>query len=199
VTKRPGNDEFAPFYTGYMSLVPEEDVLPILSAQSSELEDIERAVSLKKESFRYAPDKWGIREVFGHMGDAEWVLGYRTLCISRLDQTLLPGFDEQHYVAHGGFGQRTLEGLLSELTDLREGNLGLLRGLDDPQWRHVGNANGSDVSVRAIAFIIAGHLRHYIGMIQGVTKSLSDGKRGSRLIRPARGARSWHRWPARKA
>lgn len=166
MTKRPGTDEFAPFYAGYMSLVPEQDVLSILSAQSSDLEEIVRAVPPEKESFRYAPDKWSIREVFGHMGDAERVLGYRALCISRLDRTPLPGFDEKHYVANGGFGERTLEDLLSELTALREGNLGLLRGLDERQWRHVGNANGSNVSVRAIAFIIAGHLRHHIGVLR---------------------------------
>lgn len=163
---RPTETEYAPFYAGYVSHVPEEEVLPILTDQIAELSRLLDRLPAERETYRYAPGKWSIRELVGHLGDAERVFGYRAFCISRGDQTPLPGFDENVYVERSGFDERPLAELVSELASLRESNLALLRRLDADAWTRVGTANGNPVSVRALAFIMAGHLRHHMKMLR---------------------------------
>ena len=163
---RPADTEYAPFYAGYVSNVAEEDVLPILGDQIAELSRLLERVPAERETYRYAPGKWSIREVIGHLGDAERVFGYRAFCISRGDQTPLPGFDENVYVERSGSDERPLAELVSELASLRESNLALLRRLDADAWTQVGTANGNPVSVRALAYIMAGHLRHHLKILR---------------------------------
>jgi len=170
--QKPAPEEYAPFYAGYVSLVPEADVLPVLSAQTSEIRGLAGAVPKDRESFRYAPGKWSIRQVLGHIGDGERVFGYRAFCISRGDQAALPGFDENDYVAESPYDQQTVAELADDFARLRAANLALLGHLDPARWARVGNANGKPVSVRALAFIMAGHVRHHLGVLKtryGVT------------------------------
>lgn len=166
IIERPAETEYAPFYAGYVSKVPSGDVLELLENQKSQLLTLAASVPTERETFRYAPGKWTIREVFGHLGDAERVFGYRAFCISRGDRTSLPGFDEQEYVAASGFNSRELSSLAHELTLLRESNLLLLRHLDPEKWRRTGVANGTLISVRALAFIMAGHVNHHFGVLR---------------------------------
>jgi len=162
---RPGADEYAEFYAGYVSLVPETDVLPALDEQVDELGAICRSVSPERESYRYQPGKWSVREMIGHIGDAERVFGYRAFCFSRGEQQPLPGFDEKVYVAASGFDVRPLASLFDEWAALRRVNLTLLRGLDEKAWTSRGTAFSKSVSVRALAYIMAGHVRHHMGVL----------------------------------
>lgn len=163
---RPDEREFAKFYAGYVSLVPESDVLPILERQPNELRNLAARVGADSEKFRYAPGKWSIRETLGHMGDTERVFGYRAFCIGRGEQASLPGFDENDYVAAAGFDRRTASELVTEFAAVREANLFVFRRFTASDWDRVGNANGNRISLRAIAFIMAGHLRHHCRILQ---------------------------------
>lgn len=158
--------EYAPFYETYVSKVPEMEVLPVLAAQADEVRRLAAAVPAERELYRYAPGKWSVREVFGHLGDSERLFGYRALCIARGDRTPLPGFDQEVYMAEGGFDGVPLADLAAELAALREVNVMLLRRLGAAAWARVGTANEVPVSVRALAFIMAGHLRHHFGILR---------------------------------
>jgi hypothetical protein len=172
MSQRPAAGEYAPFFAGYVKLVPEAEVLPVLAAQASEIRRLARSVPPDRETFRYAPGKWSIREILGHIGDGERVFGYRAFCISRGDQAALPGFDENDYIAESAYDQQTAAELADDFAGLRAANLAVLGRLDPARWARVGNANGSPVSVRALAFILAGHVRHHLGVLKeryGVT------------------------------
>ena len=163
--ERPSDAEFAAFFAGYVSLVPETDVVAVLQDQAEVVRRHALAFSSDRESFRYAAGKWSVREVFGHIGDAERVFGYRAFCISRGESANLPGFDEQQYVARSSYTGCRLADLVEEFGRLRESNLIVLRRLDEPAWLRSGSANGSPVSVRALAFIMAGHVRHHLQVL----------------------------------
>jgi len=169
---RPAPGEYAPFFAGYVKLVPETDVLPALAAQASEIRRLAASVPAGRETFRYAPGKWSVREIFGHIGDAERVFGYRAFCISRGEQAPLPGFDENDYIAESAYDERSLAALAEDFAGLRASNLAVLGRLDPARWARVGNANGNPVSVRALAFIMTGHARHHVEVLKaryGVT------------------------------
>ena len=169
---RPVAGEYAPFFAGYVSLVPETDVLPALAAQASEMRRLAASVPPDRETFRYAPGKWSVREILGHIGDAERVFGYRAFCISRGEQKRLPGFDENDYIAESAYDERTVAELAEDFAGLRASNLAVLGRLDPSRWSRVGNANGNPISVRALAYIMAGHARHHFGVLKaryGVT------------------------------
>jgi hypothetical protein len=165
-TQRPAAGEYAPFYAGYLSLVPEGDVLALLREQEESFRRLPAIVPPDRENFGYAPGKWTIREVVGHLGDAERVFGHRAFCISRGEQASLPGFDENSYVARSGSNERTLAELAGELALLREVNRRLLTSLDAARWDLVGIANDSPVSVRGLAWILAGHAAHHFGILR---------------------------------
>jgi hypothetical protein len=162
---RPEAGEYAPFYAGYVARVPEGGVLEVLAEQPAELRRIAAGVPPERQDFRYAPEKWSLRQLFSHLIDAERVFGYRALCIAHGDTTPLPGFDEKAYVAAADLGSTPLAALAEELALLREGNLALFRRLPEEAWTRTGNANGQDVSVRALAWILAGHLRHHLAVL----------------------------------
>ena len=163
---RPNASEFAPFYAGYVSLVPETDIISVLEGQTADVDRETRAFIPKREEFRYAPGKWSAREVLGHMTDAERVFGFRAFCFSRGDENPLPSFEQDDYVVRGGFDRWSLADLVEGFGKLRESNLTVLRRLDDEAWRRVGTASGKPVSVRALAYIMAGHVRHHLQVLR---------------------------------
>ena len=162
---RPSQAEFASFYAGYVSLVPEADIMKVLEGQADDVRLQTRAFIPKREEFRYAPGKWTVREVLGHMTDAERVFGFRAFCFSRGDENALPGFEQDDYVARASFDRCSLADLVQEFGQLREANLTVLRRLDDSAWRRMGTASGHPVSVRALAYIMAGHVRHHLHVL----------------------------------
>lgn len=161
----PAASEYAPFYAGYVARVPEADILTVLEAQRAELRAVASSIPSDRERYAYAAGKWTIRDMFGHLGDAERVFGYRAFCIGRGESAALPGFDENEYVARAGFGDCPLADLASELVQLRETNLATFRRLDPAGWTRTGTANGTPVSMRAIAYIMAGHVRHHLAVL----------------------------------
>ena len=163
---RPNENEYASSFAGYVALVPEQEILSVLAHQTDALRKVVAGIPVEKELFRYAPGKWSVREVFGHMGDAERVFGYRAFSIARGEQAPLPGFDENAYVSCAEFDRHTLALLAGELFALRESNLMLFRSLDEWAWLRTGIANRNPISVRALAYISAGHIRHHLKILK---------------------------------
>lgn len=165
-TARPTPNEHAPFYAGYIARVPPGDIVEILRGQISETSRFLRSIPDDRTSSGYAPGKWTIRDVVGHLADVERVMGYRALRFARADRTPLPGFEENEYVPLAGASSKSMEVLVGELETVRSATVALLAGLPTEAWRRVGSANGNEISVRALAAVIAGHERHHVAVIR---------------------------------
>jgi len=158
---RPETGEYAEFYAKYIALVPENDVVSALDTQRVQMLQLLAGRSERDGGFRYGPDKWVVKEVIGHVTDAERIFAYRALRIARGDQKPLAGFDENDYVRNGGFQRRTLEDLAQEFSMVRTANVLMFCSLSDEAWLRRGVANGYEVTARALAHIIAGHELHH--------------------------------------
>ncbi|HEY3103969.1 MAG TPA: DinB family protein [Pyrinomonadaceae bacterium] len=163
---RPLETEYAPAFQGYVSRVTEDDILPALRSQIDALDVLLDRVEPERETYAYAEGKWSIRELLGHLIDGERVFGYRALCIARGETQNLPGFDENAYMPNSPYASINLEDLLSEFRLVRLSNIAMLRNLDEVAWTRTGTANGAPVSVRALAYIMVGHVRHHMGVLR---------------------------------
>jgi uncharacterized damage-inducible protein DinB len=161
VTTRPEAGEYAPFYETYVSKVKGSDILGILEAQRLQMAQLFAARSERDGNFRYAPGKWTVKEVLGHVTDTERIFSYRALRIARGDQTPLSGFEQDDYVRSGKFAERTLADLADEFGLVRAASIALFRSLPKEAWQRRGVASNNEVSVRALAFIVAGHEIHH--------------------------------------
>jgi hypothetical protein len=159
--KRPEPTEYAEFYGTYVSKVPGNDVLSVLESQRVQMLQLFAGRSERDGSFRYAPGKWTVKEALGHITDTERIFTYRALRIARGDQTPLPGFEQDDFVKNGAFGERTLAGLAEEFALVRGASLALFRSFTEEVWLRKGVASQKEVSVRALAFITAGHQIHH--------------------------------------
>jgi len=166
VIARPRPDEYAPYYGRYISLVQGEDILATLDQQRRQTMMLLSGKDEKDGDFRYAPEKWSTKEVLGHVCDTERVFGYRALRISRADATPLEGFEQDDYVRNGPFAHRPLTDVVEDFIAVRRATLSLLRNLDEAAWMRRGVANKNEVSVRGIAYIIAGHELHHRGILE---------------------------------
>jgi hypothetical protein len=166
LTTRPDPTEYPQYAADYVSRVPEGNVLDTLEKQIEETAELVRGLGPGMEDKRYAPGKWSIREIIGHLGDGERVFSERALRFSRCDPTPLPGFDENDYVREAPFNRIPIQDLLAELVHLRKATLYFYRGLDEEALMRRGIANETEVSVRAIAFMIAGHERHHLDVLR---------------------------------
>jgi len=162
---RPAADEYGSFFSGYVSLVTEDDVLPVLEHQPDELRALGRRIPPDREEFAYGDGKWTIRQVLGHLSDTERVFGYRAFCISRGETRPLPGFAEDDYVAAADSQHRGAADLIDEFIAVREANLRVLRRIHGAQWDKRGVANNTVLSLRAAAYIMAGHVRHHVRLL----------------------------------
>jgi hypothetical protein len=159
---RPDATEYGTNYEPYVSSVPDGDLLRILDDQRRATGQLLADIAETRAAHRYAPDKWSIKEVVGHMTDAERVFGYRALRFARADQTPLSGFDEKAWAPAGRFDARPLTDLARELDLVRGATIALFEGFDTEMLARRGVANGKEVSVRALAYVIAGHERHHV-------------------------------------
>jgi hypothetical protein len=162
---RPAIDEHSPWFAGYVAGVPDGDILQHLGNQSREMTNAFTSMPADRLHYRYAPGKWSPLEIVGHLCDTERILAYRALRIARADPSPLEGFDEDRYVRAAGFDDRDLPALLDEFRSVRDASLTLLQSLPVAAWSRRGVSNGASVTVRALAWIMAGHLTHHVGIL----------------------------------
>ncbi len=159
--KRPEATEYPEYYANYISKVPGTDVLGVLESQRLQMLQLFAGRSERDGSFRYAPGKWTVKEVLGHVTDCERIYCYRALRMARGDQTPLPGFEGDDYVRNGAFGERKLGDLVEEFGAVRGASIALFRSFKEEAWSRRGVASQKEVTVRALAFITAGHQIHH--------------------------------------
>jgi uncharacterized damage-inducible protein DinB len=164
--KHPEKSEYPEYHEQYIRLIPGENVVRALESQMLELQALVSDLPSDKEDYAYAPGKWTIKEVIGHLIDCERIFGYRILRAARGDQQSLPGFDEKTYVPAGKFNKRTFYDLAHEFSVLREANIILFKSLDEEALSRTGAADGNDMSVRAQIFSVAGHSAHHVRTIK---------------------------------
>jgi uncharacterized damage-inducible protein DinB len=161
--ERPQTSEYNPRFHDEISMVPDSPDFPGMIRQSAQetarfvLEEFGEADA----ATRYAPEKWTVREVIGHLSDVERVLSYRALRIARGDVTTLPGFDENAYVPAAQFERRTMQSVVDEFMSVRGSTASLVDGLTDEMAARVGNLAAGTMTVRALLYLIAGHELHH--------------------------------------
>ena len=158
---RPDPGEYNAYYDRYVALVPAGDIIALLTVQIDDTTALLRDLSEEQATHAYAPGKWTIKEVIGHIMDAERVFMHRVLRFARGDRTPLPSFDENAYTPAGEFNTRPLASLVSEFTAVRRATIALLAGLPPAAWERKGEASQFMVSVRGLAWITAGHELHH--------------------------------------
>lgn len=166
-TGRPERGEFAGYAAGDIAAVPGEDAVTALVQIGPETRALfESFRAVVDSGATYAPGKWTLKEVLGHLIDDERVFAYRILCVARGEVAELPGFDEQTYVASADFESRTLPSLLREYATLRAATISMLEHLPEAAWTHRGRVNGYSASPRGLAFHVAGHELHHHRVIR---------------------------------
>ena len=162
---RPSSAEYNAYYQPYVSEAPGNDVLAALAAQRNATAALLAGISEAKAGYRYAPGKWSVKEVIGHLADSERVFSYRALRVARADITPLPGFDENAWMPEAGFDRRTLADIAAEFRAVRDSTLALFHGFDADAWPRIGTASGHPISARALAWIISGHEAHHLRVL----------------------------------
>ena len=163
---KPATTEYAPYYGKYTSLVPDGDIVATLEQQLAATLNLLRGLPEERGNDRYAPDKWSIKEVIGHIADTERIMSYRALRIARGDTTPLPGFEQDGYITNGNFNARSLADLAAELETIRRATLFLFKHLSEEAWLRRGTASENEITVRALAHIIAGHELHHVEILR---------------------------------
>lgn len=161
----PAADEHAPYYGKYIAPLS-GDMFELLQSQAKTTAALLAATPESRAGHRYAEGKWSVKEVVGHLSDGERVFAYRALRFARADQTDLPGFEENEWVAAANFDRRTLASIAAEFAAVRAASLALFASFDDEELLRRGTANGNPVSVRALAAILVGHERHHVGLLR---------------------------------
>ncbi len=163
---RPKASEYAPYYEGYVGAVPKGDIIELLESGIERTAGLLGNLSDGAARFRYAPGKWSVKEIMGHVCDTERVYAYRALRFARGDQTALPAFEQDDYVARGMFDGRPLADILREFRAVRAASIALFRGMAPEMFARKGRASGFEFTVCAIPYILAGHEIHHVGVIE---------------------------------
>jgi hypothetical protein len=158
---KPEAGEYAAYYDKYVSIVSGDDIANVLETQRLQTMQLFAGRSERDGNFRYAADKWTVKEVLGHVNDTERIFTYRALRIARGDQTPLSGFEQDDYVRSAGSNERPLANLVEEFAHIRSASLALFRSFGKDEWVRRGTASNNGVTVRALAFITAGHELHH--------------------------------------
>lgn len=163
---RPIPGEYAPYALNYIKLVPDERVLYHLQQNNNALNELIAAQPEEVLTTGYAPGKWTLKELIVHVTDTERIFAYRALCVARGEQAMLPGFDENAYAAASYAQNRSIENIMVEYNSVRQASIALLAGISDEAFLSMGSANNVPVSVRALAYQIAGHEMHHMNIIK---------------------------------
>jgi hypothetical protein len=164
--ERPAPTEYAPYYGKYIELAHGEDIFELMESQLDEVLALLRSIPETQTDVLHAPYTWTIKQVISHLIDGERIFAYRALRFARGDSIALPGFDENEYAKTAGVERLRLSDLAAEFESVRRSTLSLFRNLPDDAWLRSGVANGNAISVRALAWVIAGHVRHHANIIQ---------------------------------
>ena len=162
---RPNASEFPSFYAGYVASVPDGDILAVLRAGGNDLSSALAAIPESRGAYRYADGKWTVRTLVGHMIDAERIFTYRALRLARGDSTPLPSFDENEFAKTAGSDDRTVADLAAEMGAVRASTVCLFESFPDDAWMRRGIVSSGEVSVRALAYITAGHAAHHLRVL----------------------------------
>ncbi len=162
---RPTPNEAAPYYFGYINRVSGDDILRTLQSQLDETLPFLRGITEEKSFYRYAPEKWSIRQMWGHVNDTERVFLMRALWFARKFQTALPSFDQEIEVANANSDEVPWARHVEEFREIRLATISFFRNLPEEAWTRTGTASGNPFSVRACAFIVAGHVTHHAGVL----------------------------------
>ena len=166
ITKRPDNTEYAESYEGYVSKVPAGNIVGMLTQQLTETLALIGSIPDARHDWRYEEGKWSVKELIGHVIDSERIFAYRALRFGRGDRTELPGYEQDDYVNGAKFSERSLSDLAEEYEHVRRSTISLFSSFDEEAWSRRGSANNNEVSVLALAYIIAGHERHHIEILK---------------------------------
>jgi hypothetical protein len=167
ITRRPGPEDYAPALADYVAEIREqEDVFSVLGDQLDELQGRLGRLAASRGDYRYAPDKWSVKDVVGHLSDTERVWSCRALWIARGERTPQPPFDDQSWVAQTGAHERSLANMVEEWGLVRRATLALFRPLTPEAWLRRGTAGDGEITVRALAYVIAGHTRHHLRVLE---------------------------------
>lgn len=164
--QRPEKTEYAPYYETYVSLVDETDIVATLRKQLDEMQTLLGEISEENGAYAYAEGKWTIKELVGHLNDGEKIFAYRALRIARADKTPIEGFEQDGYIENANFNEWRLADLVEEFALVRSANILFFKNLADEAWTRTGTASGAKVSVRALAYIIIGHVRHHTNILR---------------------------------
>ena len=163
---RPSNDEYDSYYAAYVDRVESDNIVEVLRLQQADTESVLMNLQEEQADYRYEPDKWSVKQVVGHLSDTERVFTYRALCIARGESNSLPGMDQDRYVSGADFDSRKIESLAEEFSSVRSATISFFENLEPDGWIRSGIANQVPVSVRSLAFIIAGHESHHMAILR---------------------------------
>ena len=166
MTTRPSAAEYSSSCAGYVALVPQREIVPVLEEQLTELLELAGGLSDREADVVHAPYTWSIKQVVGHILDCERIFGYRALRIARADATPLSGFDENEYARQANHAAYAHRDLVMELTAVRRSHISFFRHLAGEAWGRAGIANDCPITVRALAYVLAGHAQHHLHILK---------------------------------
>jgi len=166
--KHPSIEEYGSRYSRYIELVPESGILNVMLSELEATKNFILSIPKEMHDYRYAPDKWSVREVFGHISDTERAFGYRALCFSRGDYQDFKRIDGDLYIKNGEFSRLSMQELFEEFEAARRANNLLLKHLPDEAWDRSAEVYGAKVTVRALAYLMVGHERHHLNIIRNL-------------------------------
>lgn len=166
ITGRPETAELPEYQIAYISKVPGDDIVTFLRQQFEAASNTFRIIDDAKGNYRYAPGKWTVKELIGHIIDSERVFAYRALSFSRNDSAALPGFDQDPWAKHANHGNVLMKELAEEFDSVRRSSIHLFRHLDNEAWKRRGTANNNPVTVLALAYMIGGHTEHHLEILE---------------------------------
>jgi hypothetical protein len=166
IITKPLENEYAPYYKKYIDLVPEDDILKVLAVQKRGIKEFFDGLTEEQGSLRYSPEKWSVKDILGHLLEGERVFAFRALFFARKGEAQLPGYGQDDWVKEAGFNSVPLKMLAEEFDITRETTLLLFRRFNELSWLNMGVSNNFNISVRTIAYVMAGHASHHINVIK---------------------------------
>jgi hypothetical protein len=171
--KRPEQHEYDPYFSIYINLIPDIDILQFLQQQRNRINDLFSRLSEEQGEQRYAPGKWKIKEVLSHISDSERIMSYWMLNISRGDTTKLQGYDQEVFVNLGSFSDCMFKELIADFQAVRQATLSLLTTISETAWLRAGTVVNKEVTARTLLYVIAGHAEHHLDAIKNAVPMIS--------------------------